>query len=180
MAKVYKENTDVRIVLKPSVALALIPEENIYLGFQKMKETTSKLQNGKIAEFVRYFEATWLWEKKLRWRWTVTSFLPQISCQFGNPKEMRQETNNAIEGLHRAVKGSLGYVQPTIFKCFDFLRPKQSATENKLVSVKAGDEFLKIDRYQKNALRIKNILEGYQNNRTDLALNGLSNIFYFV
>ena len=180
LAKEYQQDTEVRNILKSFVALALIPEEDIYIGFQKLKETTAKMHNEKITEFVSYFEATWLREKNLRGRRTGASLLPQIWCQFENAKEMRQKTNNAVEGWHRAIKGSLGYVHPTIFKFIDFLRREQSAAENKLISLQAGKEFPKNARYQKNALRIKNILEGYQNNRIELALNGLSNNFDFV
>ena len=72
------------------------------------------------------------------------------------------------------------YVHPTIFKFIDFLRREKSAAENKLISLQAGKEFPKNARYQKNALRIKNILEGYQNNRIEPALNGLSNNFDLV
>ena len=92
------------------------------------------MQNEKITEFVSYFEATWLGEKSLRGRRTGASFLPQIWCQYENAKEMRQKTNNAVEGWHRAIKGSLGYVHRTIFKFLDFLRQEQSAAENKLIS----------------------------------------------
>ena len=51
LAKKYHENTDVRIVLKFFVALALVREDT-NLGFQKLKESTAKMQNEKIAEFV--------------------------------------------------------------------------------------------------------------------------------
>ena len=180
LAREYQQDTELRNILKSFVALALIPQEDIYIGFQKLKETTAKMQNEKITEFVSYFEATWLGEKNLRGRRTGASFLPQIWCQFENAKEMRQTTTNAVEGWHRAIKGSLGYVHPTIFKFIDFLRREQSATENKLISLQAGKELPKNARYQKNALRIKNILEGYQKNRIELALNGLSNNFAFV
>ena len=121
------------------VALALIPEEDVYLGFQKLKETTAKMQNEKIGEFLSYFEATWLGKRQ------------------GNAPK----TNNSVEGWHRAIKGSLGYVHPAILKFIDFLRREQSAAENKLISLQAGKEFPKSVHYQKNVLRIKNILEGY-------------------
>ena len=137
------------------------------------------MQNEKAAEFVNYFEATWLGDKSLRGRRTGASFLPQIWCQFENAKEVRQKTNNAVEGWHRAIKGSLGYVHPTIFKLIDFLRREKSAAENKLISLQAGKEFPKNARYQKNALRIKNFLEGYQSNRIELALNGFPKNFDF-
>ena len=97
-----------------------------------------------------------------------------------NAKEMGQKTNNAVEGWHRGIKWSLGYVHPTIFKFIDFLRREQSAAENKLIGLQAGKEFPKNARFHKNALRIKNILEGYQNNRIELALKRLSNNFDFV
>ena len=129
LAREYQQDTEVRHILK-----SLIPEEDIYIGFQKLKETTAKMQNEKITEFVSYFEATWLGEKSLRERRTGASFLPQIWCQYENAKEMRQKTNNAVEGWHRAIKGSLGYVHRTIFKFLDFLRQEQSAAENKLIS----------------------------------------------
>ena len=51
----HQQDTDVRIILKSFVALALIPEKNTYLGFHKLKETAAKMQNEKIAEFVSYF-----------------------------------------------------------------------------------------------------------------------------
>ena len=53
------------------------------------------------------------------------------------------------EDPNRIIKGSLGYVHPTIFKFIDFLRREQSAAENKLISLEAGKEFLKNARYQK-------------------------------
>ena len=60
LVREYQQDTNVRILLKSFVALASIPEENIYLRFQKLKETTAKMQNEKNADFVSYFEATWL------------------------------------------------------------------------------------------------------------------------
>ena len=87
---------------------------------------------------------------------------------------MRQKTNNAFEGWHRAIKGSLGYVYPTIFKFIDFLRREQSVAKNKLINLQAGKEF------PKNTFTIKNILDGHQNSQIELALNGLSNNFDFV
>ena len=90
---------------------------------------------------------------------------------------MRQKTIKAVEAWHRAIKGRLGYCHFTIFKSSDFLRREQSAEENKLISLQAGKEFSKSARNQKNALKNKNILEGFQNNRNELALNGLSNNF---
>ena len=61
---------------------------------------------------------------------------------------MRQITNIAVEVWHRAIKGSLGYVHPTLFRFIDFLQQEQSAAENKLSSgnktnLQAGKEFPK-------------------------------------
>ena len=67
-AKEYQENADVRNGLQSLVALAQISNEDIFLGFQKLKESTAKMRIEKIPEFVNYFEATWLGEKCLRGR----------------------------------------------------------------------------------------------------------------
>ena len=91
LAKEYQQNTDVRIILKSFVALALIPEEDIYLGFQKLKETTAKMQNENIAKFVSYFDVTWLGEKNLPGRRTGASLLPQIWRQFENAKKLKMQ-----------------------------------------------------------------------------------------
>ena len=40
-----------RIVLKSFAALALVPEENIFLGFEKLKESTAKMQNEKLQGY---------------------------------------------------------------------------------------------------------------------------------
>ena len=108
------------------------------------------MQNEIISEFVSYFEATFLGEKSLRGRQTGASYLPQIWCQFQNAEERRQKTNDAVDGWHRAIKGTLGYVHPTIFRFIDILRREQRAVDNKLISLQAGKEFPKNARYQKN------------------------------
>ena len=68
---------------------------------------------------------------------------------------------------------------PQISKLLIF-RDKKSAAENKLLCLEAKKEFAKDARYQKNALRIKNIPESYQNNRIELPINVIWNIFDFV
>ena len=111
---------------------------------------------------------------------TGASFLPKVWCPYANAKEMRQKTDNAVEGWHRAIKGSLGYVHPSIFKFVEFLRREQSAAENKLIALQAGNDFPKSDQYQKNAQRIQNILQQYQNNRIELIFTGLAQNCDFV
>ena len=93
---------------------------------------------------------------------------------------MKQKTNNAVEGWHRAIKGSLGYVHPTIFKFVDFLRREQSAAENKMIALQAGSEFPRSALYRKTAQKIKNILDGYQNSRIEMTLNRLAHNFDFI
>ena len=51
LAKAYQQDRDVRIILKSFVALALIREEDIYLGFQNFKETSAKMQNEKKCRY---------------------------------------------------------------------------------------------------------------------------------
>ena len=111
-----------------------------------------KLQNLRVILKLRG------WERK----YCEGDVLGPPSCLKFGANLKTPKTNNAVEGWHRAMKGSLGYVHPTIFKFIDFLRREQSAAENKLISFQAGKEFPKNARYQKNAPRIKNILEGYQ------------------
>ena len=82
-------------------------------------------------------------ETSLRGRRTGASLLPPIPCQIENGK-MRQKHNNAVEGWHHPIKGSLGYVRPTIFKFTDFLRLEQSAAaENRLICLQVGKKFPK-------------------------------------
>ena len=48
------------MILKSFVALALIAEEDIFLGFEKVKQSTTMMQSEKITECVSLLEATWL------------------------------------------------------------------------------------------------------------------------
>ena len=48
LAREYQQDTEVRNILKSFVALALVPEEDIYIGFQKLEETTAKMQMKKL------------------------------------------------------------------------------------------------------------------------------------
>ena len=46
------------------VDLALIPEEDVVLGYEKLNESTAKMHNEKIEEFVSYFELRG-WDRKV-------------------------------------------------------------------------------------------------------------------
>ena len=57
LAKEYQKNTDVRIVLKSFVALALFPDEDTFLRFKTQGINSEDAKMKKNAEFVSYFEA---------------------------------------------------------------------------------------------------------------------------
>ena len=57
------KKTALRIVFKSLLVLTQTPEEDTSLGFQKLKKSRAKKQKEKIAQFVNYFEATWLERK---------------------------------------------------------------------------------------------------------------------
>ena len=97
-----KENqkTDIRIVLKSFVALALI-REDVFFGSEKMKNQQRRFKIEKNAESVCYWDATWLEERSLRWRRTGTSCLPRFGSNWKMPKKCAE--NNAVEGWHGAI-----------------------------------------------------------------------------
>ena len=96
-----------------------------------------------------------------------------------NAGKMREKTNIAVEVRHRAIKRTSEKVHPNIFKFIVFLRREQSAAEKKVTCLQARKEFPKNARYQKNALRNKNIFEGYHENRIELATDGQLNPMVF-
>ena len=118
LSKEYQNNTDVRIVLKSFVACALIPEKDIFLGFQNLRVSTAKMQNEKIAEIVCCFEATWLGGKSLRERPTGASFFL-----------------NFVANLKTSEKCD---------RKLDFPRRKRNAAENEIISLQAGKEVTKL------------------------------------
>ena len=59
------------------------------------------------------------------------------------------------------------------------MRREQSATENKIARIRAGERVEKKAKYEKMAERIKNVLTNYQNNRITKELEGLSYNFDF-
>ena len=61
-----------------------------------------------------------------------------------------------------------------------FIATRKNAAEKKLIIMPTKKLFPKNAQYQKTAQSIKNMLEGYQKNRIELAINGFSNIFAFV
>ena len=61
-----------------------------------------------------------------------------------------------------------------------FCKENKARQRTNYIVCKLEKSFRKMRVIKKNALRIKNMLEGYQNNRIELALNGLSNNFHFV
>ena len=91
LAVEYQENAEVRNLLKCFASLALIPESNIPLGFEKLKRKAVNMKMEKLDKFVDYFKCTWLGRKSLRGRRTGASFLPKVWCPYANAKEMRQK-----------------------------------------------------------------------------------------
>ena len=116
-------------------------------------------------------------EKSLRGRITEASLLPEIWCQFQNAREIRQKCSWKVAPCRKRKFRIRPFYN---FQIYWFSATRTKRGKNKLISLQTGKEIPKNARHQKNALRIKNILEGYQNNRIKLALDGLSNNFDFV
>ena len=86
-------------------------------------------------------------------------------------------TDRRCKGTGKTIEGSFEFLLTN--PLYHEANPaKKELVE--LISLQAVKEFPKNARYQENALRIKNILESYQNNRIEVSLNGLSNNFDFV
>ena len=90
----------------------------------------------RLDKFVEFFQSMHLegqnnFQKAAHWGiFPVKNLMSVSKCKTNVSK-----TTKVIEGWYGALKGSLGYVHPTVFKFVEFLRRKQSEAENKLIAL---------------------------------------------
>ena len=176
-SKLYKESDTIGKAVKCLVALALIPKEDVILGFGKIAESLPP--DTPITEFLEYFEKTWLGTSGRLGRRSKALFEKEIWNQYEQARIGSQKTNNSVEGWHRAFQHGMGFAHPTLGKFLTFLRREQGWTEVKIARIEGGEKPRKDAKYERTNDKLKNILEHYQNNRLMSLLEGIANNFDF-
>ena len=177
LANLYKENDELRKTVKCLVALALIPPEDVLLGFEKIIETLPP--DTALTPLLEYFESTWLGSSGRLGRRSKALFDKSIWNQFEKAASGCQKTNNSVEGWHRAFQHGMGFAHPTLGKFLSFLRREQNWTEVKMARIQGGEPPNRDAKYVKSNEHVMNILANYQNNRVLNLLQGLANNFDF-
>ena len=101
----YKENMKVQSKVKCCVVLALIPQQDVYEGFNSISEDN---EFEELNANVEYFESTWLGSPCRLGKRTKATFDISICSQFEHARDGKQKTNNSVECWHRAFQGGMG------------------------------------------------------------------------
>ena len=177
LSKAYRENDQLRKAVKNLVALALIPVEDTFLGFERIIEILPP--DTELQGLLEYFEKTWLGSTGRLGRRSKPIFEKEIWNQYDIAVVGGQKTNNSVEGWHRAFQHGMGFAHPTLGKFLTFLRREQSWTEVKVARIQGGEKPNRNVKYARNNCNLQNILLNYQNNRILALLEGISNNFDF-
>jgi hypothetical protein len=95
----YKENAEVRLILRMCVALAYIPLPDIDEGWLIIMENAPQLP--KVQEFLDYFVDQWMEN-------------PNIQIDMWNIYKQRHRTNNAVEGWNNRLNSTIKQSHPRI------------------------------------------------------------------
>ena len=164
----------VRTLIKSCVSLALIPPEDVIMGFDQVCSASESFPQ--IKCYLEYFEETWLGSPGRLGKRSKPLFSITLWNQFENARS-NQKTNINVEGWHRASQLGMGFAHPTITKLLQYLRKEQSFTENRIARIRA--EILPVKaKVERHRQRLQQLLNPYQNNNLSV-LEGLSFNFDF-
>ena len=164
----------VRTLIKSCVSLALIPPEDVNMGFDQVCSASERFPE--IKCYLEYFEETWLGSPGRLGR-SKPLFSITLWNQFENVRNGIQKTNNNVEGWHRAFQLGMGFAHPTTTKFLQYLRKEQSFTGNRIARIRAGEILTVNAKVERHRQRLQQLLNHYENNLS--VLEGLSFNFDF-
>ena len=120
----------VRTLIKSCVSLALIPAEDVIMGFDQVCSASESFPQ--IKCYLQYFEETWLGSPGRLGKRSKPLFSITLWNQFENTRNGNQKTNINVEGWHRAFQLGMGFAHPTITKFLQYLRKERASLKTAL------------------------------------------------
>ena len=95
LKEVYGQQIKVRTLIKSCVTLALIPPEDVIMGFDQVCSASENFPQ--IKCYLEYFEETWLGSPGRLGKRSKPLFSITLWNQFENARNGNQKTNNNVE-----------------------------------------------------------------------------------
>ena len=121
----YREEQEIRTFIRKTAALAFVPVRYIRLAWQAIKAEAPNEPGTCIADFIAYFEQTWL----------VENYPPSLWNVF-NMETVR--TNNRVEGWNSKLKKRVEKAHPNVFEIVEVFKKEQAASEVSIQQLAAG------------------------------------------
>ena len=158
----YSENELMKSDLSAVYGLAFLPVHDVIIGWNLIKAILQAQYPAATAEFIRYFEANWIYSTKYP--------LEMWNC-YAITLSDDPRTNNLSEGSNNALNVSAGCSSPTICKFVDILRRFNSEAELKILQSSTG---MNANRKKRN----KFVIRDERIKRTVLAYNPANKLSY--
>ena len=129
----YIEDLDFALKVRMVTALAFMPADKIYKGFQEV----SMIMPEEFQDFLKYFEKTYVGMPKvvsnpgetIRLGWKDAKFVPSSWSVYERVLVGDPRTNNFLEGWHNRFAGVVGVAHPDIYKFINSLKSEQARCE---------------------------------------------------
>ena len=118
----YKENSDVRCIIRKLMALAFLPVIAVRPAFSELKNDPTVSELG-LSELLEYYDGTWLHKFKQR------------MC---NVHKLIIRTNNRMEGWHHKINQTIGNAHPGVHEFIKVFKGEQSCTEVTIERARLG------------------------------------------
>lgn len=172
----YLQDPDFAFSLKMLPCLAYVPVEQVVEKFEQLLDTPFFNENVEILQpLIDYFEDNWIGRLDRRGRRRPPNFAISLwNCYDAIILDL-PKTNNSVEGWHRAFCESVGATYPNIWKFINTLKKEQMMTHLKIEQIIAGNlNNVQRRNYRDCAIRIKLIVEDYNNRNITDYLGGLA------
>lgn len=177
----YYNNIDdrsLKLFVHMIAALAYIPETDVIRTFRQLKATAPAI--GRTAEFVTYFESTYVGISAQGRRVAVA---PTYRISWWNQHdavlEGRDSTNNASEGWHNRFRQVVNKDHPDLYSCLTEFQNEQADTEVCLLELSQGKSIREgpKKKWLESRARLQRMVATYQDYKsTGRVLEYLENI----
>jgi hypothetical protein len=166
----YIEDSELALQVRMMASLSILPEEDVEKAWNELLDSEFYSLNEEIlTPLTNYFEDTWIGRLDRRNRRKSALFPVSLWNCFKYILENIPRTNNSVEGWHNSIASSLNACHPTIWKCIDLFKKKESLVRLQVEQLIAGNTMDVKRKYKDHAERIKKICDNYNNkNKLDL------------
>lgn len=176
---VYGTDLAFSSAIKMIISLAFVPAVDVVYAYEKLIKLDYYVKNEAVlSEFLNYFEATWIGEKKRNHTRGQPLFEIKLWNSYDYVLNDLPRTNNAVEGWHNGFAQRVGKSHAEVPIMIKSLKSEQNLTDVYIEQSNSGLDIAepRKKKYKSYDDRIKRVVLSYDRNQVVEYLKNISNL----